>query len=366
MNTLKILITLNNSWISGIENYVLSIVKYLGNDNIKFVVAIPDHGQIEVELNKLNVEYFVFNPGSAKPYSIKGIYNLAEYLIKNKFDVIHAQAGIVPCILGYFLGVKMCLEHKHGLDFTEDERVNMSLRKKFYESFKKHFVNYTFTGCERDRLFLINNFKYKPGKVITLYNGVEEFGLNKIDKQDKDYFRIGTICRLSFQKAPEIFVELAKAMKQSDKGRKYIWEIWGEGELREDLLNLIKSYNLENTVFLKGYAFDLREVYSTFDLFVLTSRYEGIPYVILKAMSAKVPVVATEVGGINEVIINNYNGKLVQFGDMDALEKSVRDIFDDSELRKTLIDNAYNDFQNKWTIDKTVSKVKGIYLESIS
>jgi glycosyltransferase involved in cell wall biosynthesis len=366
MNKLKILITLNNSWISGIENYVLTIVKYLGGDNVKFVVAIPDHGQIENELKKLNVEYFVFNPHSSKPYSIKGILNLAKYLIENKFDVIHAQAGIVPCILGYLLGVKMCLEHKHGLDFTEKERKNMNLGKRFYESFKKHFVDYTFTGCERDRLFLINYFNYKPEKVITIYNGVEDYDSNEVADNPEDCIRIGTICRLSFQKAPEVIIELAKVLKQSGNGKKYIFDIWGDGELRVELLDLIKSYNLEDNVFLKGYAYNLKEVYSSFDLFVLTSRYEGIPYVILKAMSAKVPVVATEVGGINEVIKNNYNGLLVQFGDLDALVKSVKDIMNDSNLRRTLVENAYLDFQNKWTIDKTVSKVKDIYLENLS
>jgi glycosyltransferase involved in cell wall biosynthesis len=128
---------------------------------------------------------------------------------------------------------------------------------------------------------------------------------------------------------------------------------------------LIKSYNLADKVFLKGYASDLKKTYAGFDVFVLTSSHEGIPYVILKSMSAKVPIVSTEVGGINEIITNNINGLLVPFADIDGLKNSVLKLVKDNSSRNSIVNNAYLDYKNKWTVEKTICKMEEIYSRNI-
>ena len=151
-----------------------------------------------------------------------------------------------------------------------------------------------------------------------MYNGVTDFYVGNCAK-DKKIITIGTIGRLMHQKAQKYFIEMAKSIEEANSGLNIIYEIWGDGELDSELNSMINNFNLDDKVFLKGYASDLKKTYARFNVFVLTSSHEGIPYVILKSMSAKVPVVSTEVGGINEIIINNSNGMLVPFGDVEGL-----------------------------------------------
>jgi len=360
-NRKRILIALNNSKVSGIENFALTLVQNLDKDKYEFVMAIPETGVITEEFKKIGVEYFIFNHNLINPYSFKGIVKLFFFLLKNRFDVIHAQAGIIPCILGFFLGVKFRIEHRHGLDFTEELRENMSYLRIKYESVKKYFVNMTLTGCERDRVYLINKFKYNPDKVITLYNGVSDFFADKPGKDEKGHITVGTIGRLMPQKAQEYFIEMAKAIEDTNTQMNIVYEIWGDGGMYPELSALINKYNLGSKVLLKGYASDLKKTYSGFDVFVLTSQYEGIPYVILKSMSAKVPVVSTDVGGINEIIKNGVNGILVPFGDVDNLKESVLKILKNKSFKDKIVLNAYNDYKDNWTIEKTISKMDKIY-----
>ena len=78
----KILISLNNSRISGIERFVLLLAKYLDKKKYKMTVAVPSKGQICSFLNKLDIDYFIFNNTNENPYNCRGIFNILKYFIK--------------------------------------------------------------------------------------------------------------------------------------------------------------------------------------------------------------------------------------------------------------------------------------------
>lgn len=358
---INVLLTLNNSHISGIENYVLKLIKNSDRNLFEFTVAIPCNGQIVNVLKQYGTKYYIFNDNCKKPHNFMGIVNLLKIIANNNYDIIHAQAGILPCLLGFLFGIKMRLEHKHGLDFTEEKRENLGWIRIFYESIKKYFVNYTITVCERDRLFLINKFGYDTKKVVTVYNGVDDLSLSA-NKIKKEFITIGTVCRLTYQKAPEHFVEIAKLIENEGIIKDIRYEIWGTGELQKTLENLIKLYNLENKVILMGYMNDKKMTMSNLDIFVLTSRYEGIPYVILEAMSAKLPIVSTDVGGTSEIITSGKNGILIPRGEIKSMANSIIELINDEELRRRLKDAAYEDFKQNWTIERTIPRIQQIYL----
>ncbi|HQY21499.1 MAG TPA: glycosyltransferase, partial [Ignavibacteria bacterium] len=139
------------------------------------------------------------------------------------------------------------------------------------------------------------------------------------------------------------------------------FHIYGDGEKRIEFEKLIIDYGLEKSVFLKGYTKDVLSVLRTFDLFVLTSRYEGIPYVILEAMSMNIPIVTTDVGGISEVIKNKINGLLAENGNVSDISEKIIYIMENDELRIQFIDKARKDFEEKFLIENTVSQIEKIY-----
>ena len=342
--------------------FTFLLAKYIDKSKYGVTVAIPTPGQLGDLLEKNDIEYFVFNNKKNEGYNVNGIIDLFFNIKKNKYDIIHAQAGVAPCLIGKIVGTKLILEHRHGLDFTIEQINKMNLYRLTYEKLKKYLVDLTLTGCKSDKDILVKRFKFLPERVEVVYNGLESNKNISIKKTDGNFI-IGTIGRLTYQKNQEYFIEMAK--KLCCYKNNFEFHIYGEGEKHNDYSNLIEKYNLREKVFLKGYTTEVSKVMRTFNLFVLTSRYEGIPYVILEAMKAGVPVISTDVGGINEIIINMENGILVQKENATELIEKVKLLYHSKEIRDRLSKKAEKDFEENYTIKKTVSAVEEIYAKII-
>ena len=354
----KVLLTINNSRLSGIEKFTLLLTEYLDKEKYSVTVGVPVYGPLCEVFQENKTDYFIFNNGRAGSFTFSGIYNMFRHLLKNKYDVIHAQAGIVPCVLGNFFNNALLIEHKHGLDFTEEQLTKMKFMKLAYEKSKKYFTDYTLTGCKKDKLVLHEKFNYKADKVITVYNGLEE-ETEVIGKAKNGKVIIGTIGRLTYQKGQEYFIEAAKELSKGVSNLEF--HIYGEGENFEVYRILIEKYKLEERVFLKGYTSNISETMSSFDIFILTSRYEGIPYVILEAMRHSVPIISTDVGGIGEIIHNMKNGILIEKENTEAIVSTVKMLLENETLCKKLTQNAKKDFDENYTIDKTIRHIEKIY-----
>ncbi|MBK9404427.1 MAG: glycosyltransferase family 4 protein [Ignavibacteria bacterium] len=357
-NKKKILVTLNDCRISGIEKFTILLAKHIDRNRFKITVAVPTYGPVCEVLKKLNTEYFVFNNKKNGKYRLSGIRDLFKFIKENNFDIIHAQAGSAPCLIGKMLGTKLILEHRHGIDYTIEQIENLSFLKLQYEKMKKNLTDYTLTCNRNDKNILINKLSYESDKIGVIYNGIEHEEKPEI-RNTNIKFIIGNIGRLMFQKGQEYLIEAALILR--NKGYDFEYHIYGEGEKKDELSNLIKRHKLEDTVFLKGYNNDIYSRLKSFDIFALPSRYEGIPYVILEAMKASVPVIATEVGGINEVIMNMINGILIQKEDPNQLAASILKLYDSEKLRNDFTIQARKDFIEKYTIEKTIEEVEYIY-----
>ena len=354
----KVLLTINNNRLSGIEKFTFLLAKYLNKNEYRVEIGMPTFGPICALFEKNNIDFFIFNNKTNGRYTASGILFLFKYIYRKKYDIIHAQAGIAPCLIGKIFGTKLIIEHKHGLDFTSEQIDRMGFMKLNYERIKKYLVNRTFTGCKADKMVLIRRFKYKDENVDVIYNGIENDGdIFEIIKNKK--FTIGTIGRLTYQKGQEYFIEAARILVS--KGYDFQFLIYGEGEKYNEYKDMIRKYQLEKTVYLMGYAKKIPQVMRSFDLFVLSSRYEGIPYVILEAMKASVPVITTDVGGINEVITSMANGILINKEDPEEIARNIILLYDSNKLRNDITENAKKDFYEKYTIDKTIASIESVY-----
>lgn len=354
----KVLLTVNNNRLSGIEKFTLLLAQYLDKTKYEVDVAVPTYGSYCELLKEKNINFFVFDNKINEKYTLRGIKFLFNHIAKKRYDIIHAQAGIAPCIIGKILGIKIIIEHKHGLDFTSEQIEKMNFKRLYYERFKKYLVDMTFTGCDADKIKLIRRFRYKSEKVKVIYNGLERE--SKIyEKRLNKKFTIGTIGRLTYQKAQEYFIDMANELLKKDYNFEFY--IYGEGEKYNEYKEIIEKYRIGDRVFLKGYTKNISETIKTFDIFVLTSRYEGIPYVILEAMKESVPVVSTNVGGISEVIRSNFNGFLTTKGNVNELCEKAILLFESSNLRENITKEAKKDFLEKYTIDKSIKSIETIY-----
>ena len=126
------------------------------------------------------------------------------------------------------------------------------------------------------------------------------------------------------QKAPLDFVKAAYLVHQKMPDVRFI--VAGDGELRPSMEELINNLGLKDKIKLLGFRRDIPEIMKCLDVFVLTSLWEGLPKVIVQAIAAGIPIVATEVDGSSEVIKNGVNSFLVKPGDVEGIAEKVMNI----------------------------------------
>jgi len=139
--------------------------------------------------------------------------------------------------------------------------------------------------------------------------------------------------------------------------------IVGEGSEYQRLYKLIDSLDLQDRVKLVGAVplKDLVRLYTSASFFVLPSVAEGLPLVVLEAMSCGLPVVASDVGGLSDVVIDKYNGFLVGSNDVGQLRSLIELLGNDSKLRKTMSNNAYEFIRKNFSWDLVAEKYLKIY-----
>ena len=168
----------------------------------------------------------------------------------------------------------------------------------------------------KDHLVKINR-NQDPNSIRVIYNGLDlsQWDYNQISKGtlrkelhlNNDHIIIGLVARLEEQKNPLLWLEIAKRIITLDPSpsSKFRFVIIGNGSLRVDILNFIILNEFQDKIFLLVDRDNIAPLMIDFDLMLLTSQFEGIPIVLLEAMSLGIPIVSTDVGGIRELVIND-------------------------------------------------------------
>ena len=184
-------------------------------------------------------------------------------------------------------------------------------------------------------------------KEVVIYNGIDK---NKFfnKKMGNEVFTIGMVGRFSKQKNQIILIKAIEKIIKADVPIKLI--LMGSGKTKKNCEKYVKKSNLEeNIVFVEGKFTDL---ISKLDLFVLSTKYEGLPLVVCEAMAANIPVIATNVPGVDEIIEDQVNGFLTKLNDYDDLANKVLNCINDKGLMQKLTYNAQNTVNYKFSQHK--------------
>lgn len=197
--------------------------------------------------------------------------------------------------------------------------------------------------------------KVRASKVVTIANGID---VDKVRKRagvrsEHEGVRIGFAGRLERIKAPELFVELAARIPEAT------FVVAGSGSLADDLATQAETLGVAARVEFLGFVNEVEPVLASFDVMVVPSRSESAPMAILEAQALGVPVVATDVGGIPELVLDGKTGLLVPSEDIDALEAAVRQLLGDGRLRARLVADARARVELEFTRERMIDR----YLE---
>lgn len=226
-----------------------------------------------------------------------------------------------------------------------------SIRKQFITARHDNFF-WRFLGDFRTRI-LVNQtkkldrivvltkadeleWKTTNNNVIQIYNFSPIVPVNKPKLVNKKIVAVG---KLDPQKGFDLLIESCSYISNWDG---WTLSIYGQGSEHKNLNNQIKKYNLDDKVFLEGISKNVYDVYSTASIYVLSSRYEGFPMVLLEAISFGLPLVAFDcITGPNEIIKNNDCGILVENGNVKSLAESIKWMMENREERERMSEKSF-------------------------
>lgn len=334
----------------GGERQVLYLSKELNELKIKNYIVARSNSPLEDESKKigtptLNLPYFCdWDIISAIILSLK-----IKKIITNSgaIPVIHSHTGKTASIgLLSTLFIKAVIITHRRVDF----KLNGYLSKLKYAK-----SNYIISISNAIKKILIKD-GINPEKIIVINSSID---LEKIKIQDKKNSKekitstfnlnknsilIGSLIALVPHKDPINFIKAAKYVTQNYGNTEFI--ICGEGELKEKCELEIKNLGLMNNFHLLGYCSNNTEILNALDIFVLPSKEEGLGSVLIEAMAIGLPIVATNAGGITELIENGYNGIAVPKEDPEKFASAIIKLIKDENLRKNLSKNAIEKSKN--------------------
>jgi glycosyltransferase involved in cell wall biosynthesis len=335
MSKIKILYITTSLGLGGAEKLLLSHVKNLDKTKYELYVCClrekPDDLMPEIsnyaQVTNLKIK------NKFNPLAIFYIFKLIQKIQPNIIHTHLFQPRVYTTLAHIFSNQAILITQKHSIVnprkhhiFILLEMASIFLNKKVIaisQSVKKSLTKYEF--IPKNKIFVLPNcIDYKKfNKVATPRN---------ISKNEK--IVIGTVGRLEKEKGINFLLLSMNSILTKFPNVKL--EIVGDGSAATELKKLSEKLNISNSVFFFGKFVDVIPFYSRMDIFVLPSILEGFGIVLLEAMAAGIPVVATNVNGIKEVVVHKDSGLLVPPKNPKAIADSVSSIIDDPELAENL------------------------------
>lgn len=266
---------------------------------------------------------------------VKGI---RHYIKENNIDIlidVEVIASLFSIPATRFTKTKL-ISWEH-FNFYED---NGSHLRIYARKLAARFSNCIITLTEHDKQNYLNNLDIK-GKVEYIYNPIEEVDDMECNIKSKQIISVG---RLTYQKGFDMLCDVAKVVLKDNKGWK--WLILGDGEDKDKLRSKIKEYGLENKLILKGNVSNVEEYYKNSSLYVMTSRFEGLPMTLLEAKTYKLPIVSFNcLTGPSEIVKNNVNGYLINPENVEAMSNKLNILMNDENKLKEFSSNAQIDIE---------------------
>ena len=297
---------------------------------------------------------------------LKTIFKLAKILYQNKIDIIHTH-----CPSPDFYGKVAAYMSRVPLRFSTIHSTAGYLYRN--EKILGHLTTKYIAISKQVKKYMVNNLHIPNRKIRLIFNGIdiEKFKKLSILRKDKltelgicsDKKIITNIGRVTEKKGQFYLIQAAKIIVKEFPNTHFL--IVGndkdDEKLAQKLKQIVKAENLNNYISFTGVRQDISEILSISDVFTLSSIYEGFALVVLEAMAVGLPVVATAVGIIPEIIINKENGLIVPPKDINALANGIEFILEDEDRAKKMGLRGVK-VAKKFTIEKTVSEYEKLYL----
>jgi glycosyltransferase involved in cell wall biosynthesis len=355
---MKVLWVMKEFAIGGAERLLLELAARMHGVDFLPVAVVDEPRNLRPYLEEAGMS--PISLGARSPFDVTWLSRLRTLVKKERPDVVHVQ-NPYPAAgsrLG-LLGLKVPLVYtEHSLWESHQGATRLANMATFWLNDTSVVVS---DAVERSVAASAIG-RFYASRLITIQNGIDPSSVRKEATKGTNVHvavgSYGTVTHLNRSKAPDVLVAAAAMMR--DRGCAADCYIVGSGSLAESLERQRRELGAQH-VHLLGIRHDARAILGLLKVFVLPSRFEGLPMVLLEALALGVPIVATSVGGIAEVITHRHDGLLVPRDDPVALADAIQEVLQDEGLARDLARHGRELVETKLHIDTTATRLLSVY-----
>lgn len=336
--------------IGGAEKLIFDLCKVLRNDFEFIVVALKGDGPFRSLLDAEGIK--TFSLGGISSFDFRVFMRFNALIKRLRPDLINShllRANWVGRIIGRANKIPV-------ISTIHTTAAFLKLNKILIERLTAPLA--TVNVCCSKYVCIDHTNKIKYPYKHYIYNGV------RITKKSLPIFidplKILTLTRINIKE--KALFELVKAVNILKKrGQYFTVDIYGEGKDTDALQHQIKKNGVETLIHLKGFSLNPQDILSNYAVLVLPSKFEGLPLVILEAIEAGLVVVASNVGGIPEIIEDGKTGFLIDGYSPESIAKTLNRVLDYSNDLQRIAENARHKLEMVFNLEKTVVHWKNLY-----
>lgn len=395
MKKIKILRILNRLNLGGPTYNVVFLTKLLSNKFETLLVAgskMKDEESSEFILKKYNLNHVNISSMSRNINFFNDIisfFQIIKIILKYKPDIVHthaAKSGFLGRIACLFFPKIIVFHTYHGHVFHSYFNKFISNIFILIEKILSIRTSKIITISKIQKEEICNKFKIaneKKFEIVKLAIDLEnlKYDLKYEKKEFKNKYKIsnqvtiGIVGRLTNIKNQKFILDIAKEIKV-EVSMPITFFIIGDGEDKNMLLNYAKNLGLKvadkqqnidgnQDIIFTSWIKDLNKIYPGLDIVCNTSKNEGTPLSLIEAMAYKKPIVATNVGGVKDLIIENTNGFCIDINDKEKFKNKIKIIINDKNLRLDMGENGFNYVNKNYSSQNLVRNIEKLYLDEI-
>ena len=351
----------------GAGKYYLNTIPFFNENEFNVVLCVvrSEDNLTKYFLDKgINIKHLGRNK-----YDPRTLFDIIKLIKSMDISLIHSHgygADNFGRVVGVLSGIPTIV-HAH------DDNSNYPLHQNLVDILLKGFTKKAIAVSESVKESCIRKRRINKGKLSVMHNGIPFDDFIALEKdqiqKEKERFNIkpgtkviGTVARLREEKGVRFIIE--SAPKLLDIFPDTIFFIAGDGPLREELENLSKDLGVYDKIIFAGFRSDIAAVLSIIDIFVAPSLTEGSPIGILEAMAMGKPIIATNVGGIKEILKDGETGLFVPSKDPKLLAEKIVHLLKNENIASCLGKKAKEE-SKKYNINFYISNIEKLYLELI-
>jgi len=356
---MRILYLVTRADLGGAQVHILDLLHGFQNV-LEPVVAVGETGYFTDELRRLGVPYYVV-PNlvhAMRPLKdARALFEVAQLIRAVGPDVVHAhtsKAGVIGRLAARAAGVPSVFT-AHTWCFAEGTSWKWRLGGIPAERLAGRFSSAIINVSDSNRRVALQRGISDSGRMLTIWNGIPD----TIRHARPDAAGVPTIVMVARCVPQKDHSLLLRAVAKIERPARIVFV--GDGPLLGALTTQAEQLMIRDRVEFLGRRLDIAEILAQAQIFALATRWEGFPLSILEAMRAGLPVVASNVGGVAEALIDGETGFLAESGDVDQFRDRLCALLDDPSLRRRMGDAGRTRYQANFTLEQMLQKTLAVY-----